>query len=78
MRCLEYAFMICPGTPVKIYGVDGQIVVDHEVPSINTREGVLLVRPGDVATIMLPYRLNYLVNASPEDRQMFDSQMTKH
>lgn len=75
MRTLDYVFTICPGAPVRIYGTDDQLVVDHEVPGVNNQDGLCVVRPGDTATIFLPYRMHDFVNARSDERQVFNNRM---
>jgi hypothetical protein len=77
MRCLDYTFTIYPGSPVRIYGVDGQLVIDHEVPGLGSMQECR-VRPGDLATIYLPCRVTGASNAAPGERQVFDNHMHIH
>lgn len=77
MRAAPYAFEIGPGTPAKIYGVDGQPVADYAVPGTSDMP-ICHVRPGDTCTVFLPMRISDIQSASPDERRTFDNTMTVH
>lgn len=73
MRPVPFAFDVRPGSPVKIYGVDGQLIADYAVPGTSGMSECH-VRPGDTCTVFLPLRIGEINSASSGDRRTFDNE----
>lgn len=66
-----FPFVIKPGSPVKIYGEDDQLFLDHVVPGLGTMPDCP-VRPGDQCTIFLPYSISDVRSGAGDHHQVND------
>lgn len=71
----DFTYTVGPGDPVKIYGLDDQLVADFLVPGDSSLP-LCTVLPGDTCTLFLPLHMTDAGAADGSQRSTFDNTMT--